>query len=194
MPNRVPVVAIRVRLALLAVGLLIALTSPGTAHASPQRIVNPGDPGSSQYQEDVPSAFGNVPATSVAGKPAHGAPLPPGVAVRLAHAGSAGRATARLAVAGTPQSTTTSGRQRHRSSPSSESGAGGGSSGGSGGSGESGGEPSTITQAGSGKGIASSLVTALVGSDGGVGLLLPLLLALSVLLGAGIVARRRRGS
>jgi hypothetical protein len=173
----------------LSGGVAAAATSPhaSAAKKAPPKVVKPGDPGSSQYQEDVPSAFGSVPATTVSSNLGHpsGPPLPHAVATQLGNAGAAGRAAAALAVAGSPQrSESTAPHSRHGSHPS----LGGGGSGG--GSGSSGG--AALAQAGSGRGIVGALVNSLVGSDSGVGALLPILLGASVVLAAAFAMRRRR--
>jgi uncharacterized membrane protein YgcG len=173
----------------LSGGVAAAATSPhaSAAKKAPPKVVKPGDPGSSQYQEDVPSAFGSVPATTVSSNLGHpsGPPLPHAVATQLGNAGAAGRAAAALAAAGSPQRESAAPRSHHGSHSS--VGAGGGSGGGSGSSGGA-----ALAQAGSGRGIVGALVDSLVGSDNGVGALLPVLLGASVLLAAAFAMRRRR--
>ena len=159
-------------------------SAPKTA---PPTVVKPGDPGSSQYQEDVPSAFGSVPATKVSPRPT-GPSLPDAVASQLRNAGAAGRAAAAVAVAGTPRRLAP-GTPRSRRASHAPAGTAGGSSGGPGSS-----AAAAVAQAGSGRGIVGALVHALVGADTGVGALLPVLLVASVLLAAVIAMRRRRRS
>jgi hypothetical protein len=183
-------VCVAVTVLSLSGGVAAAATSTNAraAKKAPQKVVKPGDPGSSQYQEDVPSAFGSVPATTVSSNLGHpsGPPLPHAVATQLGNEGGAGRAAAALAVAGSPQLAEPAARRsRHGSHPS--VGGGGGSGGGSGSSGSA-----ALAQAGSGRGIVGALVHSLVGSDSGVGALLPVLLGASVLLAAAFAMRRRR--
>ncbi len=148
------------------------------AKKAPPKVVKPGDPGSSQYQEDVPSAFGSVPASSVASSlpPAPTAGLPSGVAKQLGDDGAAGRGAAALAVAGTPATVgARPGRSAHRH--------GGGGSGGSGGAAAA--QPVA-------KGVLASLADSIAGEDGGIGVLLPILLSASALIVLAVVVRRRR--
>jgi hypothetical protein len=187
------------RVAVCAAAVLLSLsggiaaaatpTHPTAAKKAPAKVVKPGDPGSSQYQEDVPSAFGSVPASTVSSNLGHpsGPPLPHAVATQLGNAGAAGRAAAALAAAGSPQRESAAPRSHHGSHSS--VGAGGGSGGGSG---SSGGAALAHAGSGSGRGIVGALVDSLVGSDNGVGALLPVLLGASVLLAAAFAMRRRR--
>ncbi len=188
----------------LALAVLFAATpAPSVAHAAtahaskkaPSKVVQPGDPGSSQYQEDVPSAFGSVPASSVASNlpPAPTGALPGKVVGALANDGAPGRAAASLAAAGTPAKPA---RASHRHTAVHHTGSGGSGKrgGGTGNSGGSLGGTAAVAQAGSGKGILASLADSIVGSDGGIGALLPILLIASVLVVAVIALRRRRRS
>ena len=187
---------------LLSLSATAAAATPTRAHEAkkaPPKVVKPGDPGSSQYQEDVPSAFGSVPATSVTPRLAHpsGPSLPHAVANQLSNAGASGRAAAALAVAGTPQVSTSQAPRSRRRSHSSATGAGsstGGSSSSGGAPGSAGNGASALAQAGSGRGIAGAVTHSLVGSGGGIGVLLPVLLGASVLIAAAIAMQRRRRS
>jgi hypothetical protein len=182
----------RLRTTICLASTAVAILAPASvAAASHPRIVNPGDPGSTQYQEDVPSAFGNVPATHVHRGGGGTGSLPRGVANHLAAAGPAGRAAAALAIAGTPQTSTPAPSPNRRSQP-----VGGGGSGhhhppGGGVSGSSSSAPPPT--AGSGQGVLSALAGSVTGTSGGAGALLALLLVMAVT-AAAVAARRRRGS
>jgi hypothetical protein len=168
-------------------------TQANAAKKAPAKVVKPGDPGSSQYQEDVPSAFGSVPATQVSPHPS-GLSLPHAVATQLGNAGAAGRAAAAIAVAGSPQRGESGTPHSHRRSHSSASGAGGSGGGpNSSGAGRApAGGAAALAQAGSGRGIVAAVADSLVGSNSGIGVLLPVVLGASLLLAALIAMRRRR--
>jgi hypothetical protein len=84
--------------AVLAIGLL----GPATASAH-KHIVAPGDPGSAQYQEDVPTAAGSQPVSTVqpAASPTSSV-LPQPTARRLNSDGAAGRHAAAVATETAP--------------------------------------------------------------------------------------------
>jgi hypothetical protein len=105
-------------LAVLAISGAGSLALPGSALAKPRGVAPPGNSGVSQYVEDLPTVEGSKPTHSVALAPAGSGGSGPGahgdsqlsstVARQLAHAGTAGKATAALAEA-TASATTTSG-------------------------------------------------------------------------------------
>jgi hypothetical protein len=189
------VAALLVTIALTAVLAPAACAAGVPASHDPHKVVQPGDPGSSQYQEDVPSAFGNVPATSVSTTlpPPDTQPLPAAVGSQLHHDGAAGQAAAALALAGTPQRehALPAHRQPRRRSGHEGAGAGGGASSSGGGSAK---PLASVAQAGSGKSVPASLVDSLTGSLGGIGALLPIALIASLLVVAAATLGRRRGS
>lgn len=170
-----------VAVSLAAPTVAVAAANASAAKKAPAKVVKPGDPGSSEYQEDVPSAFGSVPAASLLPRAPQttGAPLPHAVARKLDHGGAAGSAAAALAVAGSPRPSAPAPHPRRGSHAS----AGGGSPGGGNGS-------SVIAQAGSGRGIVASIVHSAVGSSA----LLAVVLGISVLLAIAITIQRRRRS
>jgi hypothetical protein len=190
-----------VSVASLALAPAAGAAGGSTGPTGPSKVVNPGDPGSSQYQEDVPSAFGGVPARSLSAhaRRAH-APsvpsvvLPHSVVSTLAGDGSAGRAAAALAVAGTPtvEPARTAPAHRHRAArarshhrartvghrrvtaraPAPA--------------------PTVHVVAGAGRSVTASLARSLFGSDGGLGDLLPVLLVVSAVFAGGVAVGRRR--
>jgi hypothetical protein len=151
------------------IGLFVFLVLPASALAKLPTIAPPGNSGISQYQEDVPTAKGNQPTdTIVPGGGSHGGgssggTISPSTLRALDRQGSAGRRAAALAEATAPGSVRSA------------------KSGGANTSGNSGSSPVT------------SVVKALTGSssNGGLGPLLPIILALS-LLGAAVLALLRR--
>ncbi|MGD0196599.1 MAG: hypothetical protein ABSC56_01650 [Solirubrobacteraceae bacterium] len=85
------------RRSLLPLAAALLLASPGVALAH-KHIVAPGDPGSAQYQEDIPTASGSQPVTTLKPTSAPSAPtLPAAVVKKLSHDGAAGRATVSIA-------------------------------------------------------------------------------------------------
>jgi hypothetical protein len=191
--------------AALLLSLTLAAGVPATARAGsasanvPPKVVKPGDPGSSQYQEDVPSAFGSVPVSNVSARVRHPdkSALPHAVVTQLETAGPVGRATAALAAAGTPQASRPA-ASRSRSSARRGRGSGAGSGSGAG-NGSARGTSSSrareaaavVAAAGPGRSIPAALVHTLLGA-GSDGALLAILLASGVLLVAPIAKRRRR--
>ena len=152
--------------AVAAASLLALLAGPATAWAS-GTIVEPGDPGSSQYQEDIPTAAGSRPVSTVhpsAHRPQVPVALPRAVARQLAHDGRSGRAAATLAQATAPLPTTPL-RTAHK--------------------------PSRVLTSSHVKGTFAVLASSLFGSNGDVGVLLPILLIVSLSV-AIVVALRRK--
>ncbi|MGD0982054.1 MAG: hypothetical protein ABR946_11345 [Solirubrobacteraceae bacterium] len=83
---------------MLAIGLL----GPATASAH-KHIVAPGDPGSAQYQEDVPTAAGGQPVTTVQPVTSQAASvLPQSTVHQLSKDGAAGRHAAAVATETAP--------------------------------------------------------------------------------------------
>ena len=159
------------RASLFAIAVMFLYGSP--AHAL-TRVAPPGNSGVSEYQENVPSAGGGVPVTNL---PATGAPsqaLPHSVVTQLDHAGAAGRATAQLADRTAPR-VVRHVRGSHTTTPPGRSG-----------SGASINEPSAAS-------VGSQLSDSVIGGrGGGLGLLLPVVLAGSLTVAAAVVLARRR--
>jgi hypothetical protein len=91
----------------LAIAPASAAGQPATGQGSTgqSHIVAPGDPGSAQYQEDVPTAAGSRPVTTLhpgSGTPQAAVPLPAPVVRTLDAKGTVGRQTVALAQAATP--------------------------------------------------------------------------------------------
>jgi hypothetical protein len=154
----------------LAAALALTLLGAPSAALASGHIVAPGDPGSSQYQEDIPTASGSKPVKSIHPPTAKqvAAVVPAPVAQKLGAQGVAGQQTAALAV--------------QTASPT----------------------PATSVKPAKGAthgqllathvaATATVLTSALFGAGGGIGALLPILLAVSLVL-ALLVALRRRGS
>jgi hypothetical protein len=171
--------AVRVRTTALAlaIGLVALLLVPGAASAKHcgTHTRNPaGNSESEQYGETVPGACGNKVPGGGAGSPGTASPA---TQHELQSLGPAGRATATLA-----QATSPGGKALQRAVRSS-----GGESGGS-----------AAVPAGKGEGtslgsLLAALSRALTGdSSGGVGILLPLVLAAVAAGGIAIALRRRR--
>jgi hypothetical protein len=142
--------------AVLAIGLL----GPATASAR-KHIVAPGDPGSAQYQEDVPTAGGSQPVSTVHPATSQASSvLPQSAAHQLSKDGAAGRHAAAVATETTPAPVThklTHQRTlRYRK------------------------EATTGLVAG-----------AIVGSGGGMGTLLPVLLGVSLVVAIALAVRRK---
>jgi hypothetical protein len=86
----------------LAAVLAIGLLGPATASAH-KHIVAPGDPGSAQYQEDVPTAAGGQPVSTVHPAATQASSvLPQSVTRQLSSDGAAGRRAAAVATATAP--------------------------------------------------------------------------------------------
>lgn len=174
-----------------AFACVLTVVLPAASLAA-QGNVPPGVSGANQYTETLPGPGGNEPTSAISGakqptgKKAPGTPaqaLGTEQAAKLEGLGTEGRAAARLAANGAP------GR----------SGGGGKGSGGAGGGAASktGGATTTATEAGHGSGAVSQIVGQVVGSSdsgGGMGLLLPLLIAMSVVAAAAYAVGRRRGT
>jgi hypothetical protein len=179
----------------LATAPVAAAAVGSTGQTGPSKVVNPGDPGSSQYQEDVPSAFGGVPATTYArharAPAVQSVVLPHAVVSTLAGDGRAGRAAAALAIAGTPtpavvhhrapparhHPAATARHRRRTKTPTRRRGAA---------------APVHLV-AGPGRSVTASIARSVFGSDGGLGDLLPVVLGMSALFAAGVAVGRRRG-
>jgi hypothetical protein len=173
----------------LILGLIVAVAWAAGASAAGRPLVPQGNSGADQYVESIPTAAGQQPTisnhrnhSSSAGSSSASAGLSPSVQAALARQGDAGRRTAALARAYAPA--------RRRSARRGTAIPGGGSSGGSS---SAGGIP-----AGGAEGAPSAsamLVRSLtgLGSSGGLGAGLSVLLLLTAL-GAGVLAvvRRRR--
>jgi hypothetical protein len=171
----------RLRLyALLAGASLLVLAAPGAAVAKPgcHHTVTPhGNSEAEQYSETVPGPCGNQPANP--GTPSTGgsggsssSSIPPGTLNQLQSHGAAGQNAAALAEAGAPS---------------------GGSAQGSNGTGSNGGGAGGGNQS-SGGGAVSGVSDALGGDSGGsgIGLLLPLILAGTLVAGIAYWLMRRR--
>src|SRR5438270_1223913 len=171
-----------IRTLILATALFMLAAAPASAH-HPRRIVPPGNSGASQYAESVPTASGNQPTSSLpggggsqgggGGQGGSGGPGGSAVSSATVHAlsaqGAAGTAAATLALATAPSRASSPAGARHRGGPGSGVTATGGQQ--------------QVTGASVGApSAAGSLVKALTGSSsGGLGLLLPVLLAASFL-------------
>jgi len=175
------------RRALVVVGCGVALALPSNAFA--QVLAPPGHPGSNQYFETIPTSAGNAaPPGSVSGSGSAAASarrlasFGHGRAgdARLARLGKVGLAAAALAAATAPTSPAAVGQH-------------GGTSGDNGVTGVTGvGQTPTISLP-PGQSAASALANALTGTDtGGLGFVLPLLLALGVVAAVGFAALRLR--
>jgi hypothetical protein len=91
----------------LAIAPASAVGQPAAGEGSTgqSHIVAPGDPGSAQYQEDVPTAAGSRPVTTLhpgSGTPQAAVSLPAPVVRKLDAKGTVGRQTVALAQAATP--------------------------------------------------------------------------------------------
>ena len=185
-----------VSVASLALAPAAGAAGGSTGQTGPAKVVNPGDPGSSQYQEDVPSAFGGVPAKNLSAHARHAhvpsvpsVVLPHTVVSTLAGDGSAGRAAAALAVAGTPTvappRTAPAHHHRARESaappprPDRWSPPRGGPR-----PGTDRRRPQCTSSRGAGRSVTASVARSIFGSDGGLGGLLPVLLVVSAVFAA----------
>jgi hypothetical protein len=156
------------RASLFAIAVLFLYGAPAYALT---RVAPPGNSGASQYQEDVPSATGGVPVTNL---PAGGTqqPLPHGVVTQLDRSGAAGRAAAQLADRTAPPVV-----RRRSTAPGSQP---------TGGSSVAAGAPEATS-------VGNQLAGAVIGgSGGGLGVLLPVMLAGSLALAVALVLVRRR--
>src|ERR1700676_4305369 len=82
------------RASVFAIAVLFLYGSPAQALT---RVAPPGNAGATQYQEDVPSAAGAIPVTSVPSAPTTSQVLPHSVVTQLDRSGAAGHALAQLA-------------------------------------------------------------------------------------------------
>jgi hypothetical protein len=93
-------------LAVLTLGVLLAPAAGAHGHhgGGSKTYVPPGLSAASQYTEVVPTAGGGSSSVSSGGSGSEGSgsPLPSSVVQQLNHSGSAGKAAAKLAAAGTP--------------------------------------------------------------------------------------------
>ncbi len=176
------------------VSLVIVLGAPTSALAStrPKYLAPPGNSALTQYLEVVPTAAGPAPPSAHGGSQAS---LPPGQSRELQHSGAEGAMLDAVVAATAP-----------RSFGSGQSRAGNGQprSGGAGAAGPS--EPGAVSLAsvpaprlrlaGAGQSPVSAVLAAATGSadGGGIGILLPLLMALGVLGAILSVLARRRSS
>ena len=165
--------AMKRSLLLAAAGALaIVLAAPAATALARRHIVQPGDPGSTQYQEDVPTAQGSRPVTTLhAGPttpPSASATIPAATVHSLTRHGAAGRAALSLAEQTAP--------------PPSPSRNGPGSTGQS--------HPNLHYRATAAAGV---IAQSLLGERGGMGVFLPIIIGLA--LGSTItltIVRRRR--
>jgi hypothetical protein len=131
-----------------------------------QTVSPPGNSAVGEYVEDVPTAGGGRPVPSAQSLSGHRGALTAPVAHRLAAAGANGRRTASLAEGTAPSS----GASRQAAVTYGR-----------------------LLNKDAG-GVIGSLTRLVTGGDGGLGVLLPILLAACVVVGAGVaVSRRRRG-
>ena len=155
-----------------ATAVAILFVVPAGAIAQ-RHIVQPGDPGSAQYQEDIPTASGSRPVSTLhpSTTPQTAIVLPRSAVHALAKDGAAGRSTTALAQATAPPPSpppSVSAPATAHSSP-------------------------TRALSYRAAGTAGVLVGALLGSGGGMGVFLPILLGLA--LGAAValtLGRRKR--
>lgn len=152
----------RTTAAALAVALALALPTTAIARRSTGTIAPPGNSAVSQYVEDIPTAKGERPTSTIhpgggPGRPGGGAsvPLSQGAARALNHRGPDGRGAAAVAEATSPLG-------------HGLGGTGGGSS------------------------PFATIVKTATGSSGGLGALLPILLIVVAIGGGLIALRRRR--
>jgi hypothetical protein len=163
------------RASLVAIAVLFLYGAPAHALTPPTRVAPPGNAGATQYQEDVPSAAGAVPVTSVPSTPTTSQVLPHSVVTQLDHSGAAGRAVAQLANRTAPAAV---GVPTSNAAKPTAGGAGGSHSG---------------SHAGATSSVGSRLSAAVIGGGGGgLGLLLPAALAGSLIVAIAVVLARRR--
>jgi len=149
---------------------LVATSAPAYASGS-GHIVAPGDPGSAQYQEDVPTASGSEPVTSLPRAPTRHTPhtLATPVVRELDSHGAAGRQAAALAEATAPPVVSTPSASQHHAAQ----------------------HKHQVSLQAHPAATTALLTSALLGSGGGVGALLPIVLALTVLVMLALTLRRR---
>ncbi len=168
----------------LIVGIVAALVLPASASAITYTVIPPSNSGGDQYVESVPTASGNRSSRVVAkgesgvhrASSASG-PITPATQAALVRQGRVGRKAAALARATAPANV-------HRSAVGGVVSGGGSSGGGSSGGGASGGGSSPVGT------LVGSLVGA--GSDGGLGVALPVALIVTALGVSAVAVRRRR--
>jgi len=142
--------------AVLAIGLL----GPATASAH-RHIVAPGDPGSAQYQEDVPTAAGSQPVSTVQPATSQASSVVPRSADRqLNKDGAAGRHAAAVATETAPAPV------RHKVS-----------------------HQRTLRYRK--EATTGLVASAIFGAGGGVGALLPVLLGVSLIVAIALAVRRK---
>jgi hypothetical protein len=157
-----------IALALLCFALLAAAAQAQTTNAPP------GNSGVDEYLESVPGSTGNTPSRDGGSNSSPGATLSAAARKSLAAQGPDGKAAAALA-----EKYGVSRAQRVKPArPSSTSGSK---------------RPTTSSDAPKGRSVASSLSSAVLpsGSAGGLGPALPIILASTAVLGAGVVLIRR---
>jgi hypothetical protein len=191
------------RTSLIAAMLVATLFGGATAAATPAKIAPPGNAGATQYEEDVPTAQGSQPvSTLLPGGGGQLRPLSAAVRRRLNEHGADGRAALAVAEETTPaqgqakasgplHSPASSGAPSSRdASETSQSSTGSGSP-----AATSGGSAATIPLSRESAGessAATALAGSLGGSGGGLGVGLPILLGVSVAAAAIVIATQRR--
>lgn len=174
----------------IAAVLLALLLIPAAASAHQRTIAPPGNSGVNQYVEVVPTAGGGRPSGTIPGGETggsdHSGTLSPGTRRALARGGLDGRGVAALATATAPTAAGSSGSGPSRGSDGR----------GSHGHGSAAGKAGNPVPASAGSSM-SPLVTlgrAITGAStpGGLGPLLPVILAVIAVGGAALALRRRR--
>jgi hypothetical protein len=152
----------------LAAGLALGVLGAPAAALANRHIVQPGDPGSTQYQEDVPTAQGSRPVTTIHTGPAATAvaTIPAPTAHSLTAHGATGRAALSLA---------------EQTAPVISSPEGGSSTG-----------PSDTSLSYHPTAAVGVLAGALLGERGGMGVFLPIILGLALGSAITVAAIRRR--
>lgn len=146
--------------------LAAALVAPGVAVA---QELPPGSSGVDQYTENIPGPGGDKPSNGLDkpdGGNSDGGNLPPGVAEELAAQGADGTRAAILADVTAPE------RSKRGEKARGDGGAAG--------------------DGADGGGTIAGIVSALVGSDGGMGVFLPILLVVTLLVALAVAATRLR--
>lgn len=142
--------------------LLLGAPTPACAK---RHIVEPGDPGSSQYQEDVPTASGGRPVSTLQPSSTASSTILPRAAVHaLSRDGTAGRSTVALAQATAPGTPPTSPSHKARVQPLGYRAAG----------------------------AVGVLASSLLGSGAGMGVWLPIMLVLMLAAAVAVAVERRR--
>jgi hypothetical protein len=172
-----------------SIAVALVISTPAVAKTCTKRVAPPGHAGSTQYFETVPTSCGSSAPPSTGGSGGSINHLGHGRAgvQRLSHLGSTGNAAASLAAATAPPISSASGAGSTGRSRSSGTSSGSGSR-----------SSRSLTGAGlpsaTGGSSAGALRSALSGSGtGGLGIALPILMALGVIaaVAAGVVRTRR---